>query len=331
MSGVALDKCTLISIFVESVLWGLFVSLYMITIFLLLQKKSNFHKHIPHLVLVTLLFVLCTLHVGLSFARVGNAFFNSPPHPVQYLENMTDTLFRFKYGVLFVEIFIGDLLIVSRSFMLWNKKFVVAIGPTLMAIGTLVAAGGALQSMSSAADAKSVQMWITASYTLALATKTACFLLVAFRVRQIHSLMTANINRHVIVYTALIVLVESGAASLLTAIILLPTFVSGDNAHNIVCDALSPITGITVTTIVAGMTINLSSSTSATTASRPAWNRHSVPRTPISPIKTKKGRWNDYDDDAETPPMTPSPVMSRPESMHHVNQSTGTLNMGIVI
>jgi hypothetical protein len=45
----------------------------------------------------------------------------------------------------------------------------------------------------------------------------------------------------------------------------------------------------------------------------------------------KKSTWNDFDDDSETPPATPSPVMSRPESIYHVNQSTGTLNMGIVL
>ena len=60
-----------------------------------------------------------------------------------------------------------------------------------------------------------------------------------FRVRQIHSTITANVNRHVTVYALLLVLVESGFAALLAAAILLPTFVAKLDAHVIMCDVVS--------------------------------------------------------------------------------------------
>ncbi|KAF8532087.1 hypothetical protein JB92DRAFT_2844416 [Gautieria morchelliformis] len=333
MSGVALDKCSLLSLCIESIFWGLLLCLCMITVFLLLQKKSSIRKYVPRLVLVTLMFILCTMHVGLDFARVSNAFFEfSSQGPISYLENMTDTLYRFKYGVLFVQIFLGDLLIISRSFVLWNKNYYVVLGPTIMAVGTLVAAGGALHAMSDSPSNltfdQQVQMWITASYTLALATKTTCLFLVMFRVRQIHSTITANVNRHVTVYTLMVVLVESGLAALLAAMILLITFVSRLNAHVIMCDVLSPITGLTVTAIVLGMTTKLSTPNPPASPTRPNWNRYSMPRSPVTPSRTKG--WSDFDDDAAaTSPK--SPTMSRPESLYHLNQSTGTLNMAIVI
>lgn len=87
-----------------------------------------------------------------------------------------------------------------------------------------------------------------------------------------------------------------------------------------------------MTSIIVGMTINLSTPNPSPTISRPTWNRYSVPRTPITPSQVnKKGHWDDFDDDTEVTPTTPSPTRSPPESMYHVNQSTGTLNMGIVI
>jgi hypothetical protein len=63
--------------------------------------------------------------------------------------------------------------------------------------------------------------------------------LVMFRVGQIHATITSNVNRHVTVYTLLVVLIESGAAAFFTTAILLPTFVAKQNAHYIVCDAVS--------------------------------------------------------------------------------------------
>ena len=60
-----------------------------------------------------------------------------------------------------------------------------------------------------------------------------------FRVRQIHSTITANVDRHVTVYTLLVVLVESGSAALFGVAILLPTFVAKLNAHVIMCDVVS--------------------------------------------------------------------------------------------
>jgi len=329
MSGVTLDKYSLLSLFVESIFWGLLLSLYMITIFLLLQKKSSLEKHIPRLVLVTVMFVLGTMHIGLNFARVVHAFFKSQD-PISYFEDMTDTLYRFKYAVLFIEMFLGDILIISRSFSLWNKNYYIALGPTLMAAGTLAAAGGALHAMSLAPHDlpynNYVQPWVTSSYALALATKVICLALVMFRVRQIHSTITANVNRHVTVYALLLVLVESGFAALLAAAILLPTFVAKLDAHVIMCDVLSPITGITAVTIIVGMTTKLSAPAPPPTATRPNWNRYSIARTPVTPSQVKKSSWNEFDDD-----MDATPTMSRPESMYHVNQSTGTLNMGIVI
>ncbi|KAF8512851.1 hypothetical protein BU17DRAFT_95885 [Hysterangium stoloniferum] len=332
MSGIALDKSGLLAIFIESVLWGLFLASYMITLYLLFQKKHSHSKHALYAAFVSLLFVLGTMHVAVSFARLLRAFFPNLK-PVEYLMDITNSLFRLKYGVLFLQIFLGDLLIISRCFLLWNKNYMVVIGPIVMATGTLVSAAGALNAMvviarTDVAFDNPVQHWITASYTLALATKLVCFALVVFRVRQIHSLITTNVNRHVTVYTLMVVLVESGMCSLIVSLILLPSFVANSNAHYIICDALSPITGITVTAIIAGITINLSNPSPPqlpVTAARPAWNRYSIGRTPTSP-RVPKSQWNESDDD-----IPPSPIVSDAAGMHHLNKSTGTLNMGIVI
>jgi hypothetical protein len=94
---------------------------------------------------------------------------------------------------------------------------------------------------------------------------------------------------------------------------------------------LSLFKAITLTVIIAGMTINLSNPGPPPAASRPAWNRYSVP-SPTTPSRAQKNQWNDYedDDDAATPDVE-CPVLSRTASMQVVNKSSGTLNSAIVI
>ena len=107
----------------------------LIAVFLLLQKKSNIGQHVPYLVLTAVMFVLCTTvrppvitggittsqpcrespkHVSLSFARLINAFFDSL-NPSAYLGDITTVTFRFKHALLFIQVFIGNLLIVRPS------------------------------------------------------------------------------------------------------------------------------------------------------------------------------------------------------------------------
>lgn len=71
------------------------------------------------------------------------------------------------------------------------------------------------------------------------ATDTLPPVLIVFRVIQIHSTITANVHRHVKVYTLLVILVESGSPALLTAVVLFPTFAARLNAHVIIRDAVS--------------------------------------------------------------------------------------------
>ncbi|GJJ13176.1 hypothetical protein Clacol_007427 [Clathrus columnatus] len=306
MSNFPLDRSSLVSLFVESILWGLFECLYMITLYLLLQKRSNLQKNTPYIIFITIIFTLCTTHAIISFLRLSRAFINAE-RPVDYLANMTDTLYRLKYGFLFIEIFLSDLLIISRCFHLWNKNYIVAVIPGLMSLGTLVSAGGALHAMvsiSNTGDTSSAQVtsWMTAS-------------LVVFRVRQIHNLITANINRHVKVYTIILVLIESGFLSLITTLILLPTVATQNNAHYIMCDVSSPVAGLTVGLIICGMTVNMSNTSHVSSISSRAAGiqRFSIAPNvlPQRPKKTAAGNWNEYDDNdgIHSPTLSNSPSM----------------------
>lgn len=60
-----------------------------------------------------------------------------------------------------------------------------------------------------------------------------------FRVQQIHAELTRNINRHVKIYTGLLVLTESGSLAFLLALILLPLTIAGIDEHAIFCDLVS--------------------------------------------------------------------------------------------
>jgi len=77
MTDIPLDKCSLLAVFVESGLWGerdvayvlgpgltsslgLFFPIYLITVFLLLQKKTNIANYVPYVVLASVMFILCT-------------------------------------------------------------------------------------------------------------------------------------------------------------------------------------------------------------------------------------------------------------------------------
>ncbi|KIJ54232.1 hypothetical protein M422DRAFT_775394 [Sphaerobolus stellatus SS14] len=333
---MALEKVALVSMFIESAIWGLQVPLFPLTVFLLVRKPSELVKHIPHLVIVTVVLVLCFVHLLLSFLRSSHGLVDEL-NPDAYLRNITDVLYRAKYGVLFVVLFIGDIIITSRCFAIWNNNYFVGAIPAMLSVATLVCASGVLHSLVDISNSgrtvdATVQNWFIATYVLALATKLICAGLVVWRVRQIHSEITKNVNRHVKIYTALFVLVESGGLACLVTSIVVPLAITDIDEHILFCDILSPITGIAIMLIIAGRAVEFSNSTSAVVAAH-AVLRQSIPpnrpkiSTRVKPAPTN--RWDDFDDMKGSPGSAPS-IASSPE-YEGINKSSGTLNMAIVI
>ena len=109
-----------------------------------------------------------------------------------------------------------------------------------------------------------VQSWVMATLALTLATQGICLctcstlpefldrcrpidvylvapVLVLFRVQKIHASIISHVNRHVMIYTLMVVLVDSGALAFVTSAALLCTFVAKQNAQYIVSDAVSSL------------------------------------------------------------------------------------------
>lgn len=336
--GGALDKAALVAIFIESILWGFLALMFPLVMFLLLRNGSGNLKHIPQTLMVIIMFILCTAHIVMSYLRTTQAFTGeSKLDPTRYLANITDNLYRGKYGMLFIAIFLGDLVIVSRCLALWNKNYFVVLAPTALAVATLVCAAGTLNSLAIVAhtnitSSHHVHTWMVATYSLALATKLVCLGLILFRIHQIHATLTSNVNRHVKIFTTLVALNESGAVALLFTLFLLPTAALDISEHVIFCDALSPIMGITVLGIIAGMSIDFSNARATHSVSHPVF-RHSVNR-PTAVQRAASRRWNDFDhdfEDAKAIESPKSPTSSSNNLTDEAFKSSGTLNTSVVI
>ncbi|KAJ3002432.1 hypothetical protein NUW54_g5851 [Trametes sanguinea] len=229
-------KSKLVSIFVQSVLYGIYVTLFFTTTDALLQRP--------------------TMHVATNFSRIILAFVvhaDSPGGPAAFFNELSNFTQMFGSTLYVLQTLLGDGMVLYRCYLVWERKWIVIAIPCLLLLGSTVTGIGILYSFDKVVPQASIFVvqlnhWITAFFSMTFVTNFICTALVAFRVWA-KNRSTLSLKHHKL-RPVMVLIVESSACYSATLLALLILYNVNSWFQYVVLDAVSAIVGIVFSLIM---------------------------------------------------------------------------------
>ncbi|KAI0754396.1 hypothetical protein C8Q80DRAFT_1226442 [Daedaleopsis nitida] len=256
------DLSALVGFGCEAVCWRTYLVLFLASVILLLRRART---NIPVFIANFVLFVSCTAHFAIEF----NHFYTTLGGTgVEGFANETPQLIGADILISLSD-FVGDLILVYRCWVIWNKSFWVVFLPLLTATAgfacILVVAHFVLMlSPSSPVPPAAIVPLGTAGYVLPLATNIMTTALIVAKLwltaynaqRRIGDRLPGAVHA---AQRAVAIIVESGLLYLVTQLVFVVLFALGHPAQAIVAVVAVQIYGIAPTLIVIRVALGISS------------------------------------------------------------------------
>ncbi|KAG2141050.1 hypothetical protein DEU56DRAFT_281421 [Suillus clintonianus] len=249
--GIPLDKASFLAVFLETLFYGVFLTLYWLTLFVLF-KKTDIQRQLL-IPVATLLLCVATAHLIIDFVRALEAFvFKVDTIGADtYYSNLASPLDLASKALYITQTTLADGVVVWRCHVLNNRSLLVAIPGCIVllvnaAIGYYVvwslSRTPGLTSVSTAASG-----CITTFYTLTMLVSLTCTISIAWRIYHTRRLMPGGLATLLPVF---IVVIESGALYATSVLALLISFLVSSNGEYIMLNIIPPIVGVTFCLII---------------------------------------------------------------------------------
>lgn len=261
----------LVSLWVETLLYGVFTVLYFICMYILLYRQSverfALRTHLINIMVATLIYLLSTAHVSVNLARSIRAFLEEDD-PEAFFAGFHDPIHWVKQLLYNMTVMCADTLLLYRCYIVWARNWKVVVLPAAVLAGGSAAGYMSVYSFSVAdgGDASlysgNIRKWATITYALWLIFNLSTTGLIAFRVwnhsRNMRSVFantsTAKYNR------VISMVIESGAIYCFALAIFLILYTTGTQGQRVVFDALAQIAGIMPVLIIVRIALGLNPS-----------------------------------------------------------------------
>ncbi|KAF8983976.1 hypothetical protein BDQ17DRAFT_1548884 [Cyathus striatus] len=265
--SVSLSEITLASIFVESLLYGIFIVLFISSTTILLKKfgKITDRNVTRRLLFVsTLMFILGTIHISADLRRIFDAFITHKDDTEQYLNQVNTTIYLVKSLAYAMQTLVGDAFILYRLYLVWNGDKRVVYPVSICFIASICVAVGSLRALRLNSPTvpvfvRSLQQWIACFFSLTLMTNFSSTILIASRIwwtrRQTRQIQMGGRN----LSPAAMVIIESGSIYSVCLVILLVLYISGNYATYIALDTAAQITGVVFSLVIVRVALGISS------------------------------------------------------------------------
>ncbi|TFY71104.1 hypothetical protein EVG20_g1889 [Dentipellis fragilis] len=244
--NLPLDQANLAAIFVESIMYGICLTMGAVTtlVFLRMSGESGLANR-RLLSALLLMLILATTHMGLSFSRVFLGFIlkrdSTPGGPAAYFANLSDKIFIAKNGVFVVQTVLGDSVNIWRCYVVFGKSWKMIVVPTVIMLAgfTSHAADGPIFGLPSE--------WIKSFHTLMLVTTLYCTetLLdagaIAYKIASTGHFKDQSFYN---LLPVLFIVVETGAIYTSSLVAFLVAFLVNSNGQYIAIDLITPLVPI---------------------------------------------------------------------------------------
>ncbi|KAF8527398.1 hypothetical protein BU17DRAFT_81533 [Hysterangium stoloniferum] len=294
---ISLDKAGIIAIFIEAIMFGIEALVFVSAVYLLHGAKHTRTLLFKFSTVITM-FLLNTIYMGSSLRRLLNAFIGNPhdeliPDPAGYLADLTGFLYRFQTIIIIVQFIMLDVLVAYRCYMIWGRRLVVTIIPSIGILAYLVTGIAAIHAFatytSDTVFTGITMKWVSATFSITLFTKLACFVTIITGTRWHRSNGSWRTEylkgaQKRLVYKTVLLGIETGFLAVIGSLVLVPVYLAGQNAQSIVLDAMSPLTGLSFLLIIIAALLGFTPSMSGPSRRRRAGHfpQHHVSVPPMS-------------------------------------------------
>ncbi|KAG0706626.1 hypothetical protein DFH29DRAFT_134810 [Suillus ampliporus] len=249
--GIPVVKAAFFGLFLETLFYGVFLTLYWLTLFILL-KKTGIQRQLL-IPVATLLLCIATTHLVINFVRGLEAFVFQVDtiNANAYYSDLASPLDLASMALSITQITLADGVVIWRCHVVNNRSVLFAIPgcivlPANGAIGCYVVWSFSRtyppSNVSTAASG-----CIATFYTLTMLISVTCTSLIAWRIYHTRHSMPGGLAALLPVF---VVVVESGALYAMSVLGLLLAFVIGSHGEYVMVDVITPTVGITFCLIV---------------------------------------------------------------------------------
>jgi len=251
---IPLDKAELLSVLLETLLYGFSLLMFATTIWTLLSQRSTHTLNRKMFTAACALLLVSTAHLVIDIIRIMEGLIlyrdTYPGGPVAYFSDVSQWTFVSKNYVFTAQTLIGDGVVLYRCYAVWQSKLVMIL-PVLLWCATVATGIGAPYTGSKVTQSKvfggTLAQWITWFWAMALATNLLTTFLLVSRIWYVHrkaKRLCAN-SRTSQLQRILHILVDSGVIYSLTLLVSLICFLSQSNSQYVMLDVVTPIISIT--------------------------------------------------------------------------------------
>ncbi|KAI0742409.1 hypothetical protein C8Q80DRAFT_1221032 [Daedaleopsis nitida] len=264
-----LPRAEIIALFLESMLFGAFVVLYCISMWILMYRekhhgRSKLHKWMSGT--ATVMFLLAIAHLCFDVQRAIDGFIThggTPTGTLDFYNRLSNPTHVGKTVIYITQTLVGDAFVAYRLYVVWGRNSWILVLPILLLLGTAVAGYGICYELTQvkrpgAIFQSNLVPWITSFFSLSLTTNVIATFLITGRIVWSNQ----KVKRYRAGYAALTnwgvveTIVQSAAIYSAALASLLATYVSGSNAQYVCLDSLQPLIGIVFTLIIIRVGLN---------------------------------------------------------------------------
>lgn len=249
--GITLSEALLLAFFLETLFYGVFLTLYWLTLVILL-KKCGIQRDL-FIPVATLLLCIATAHLIIDLVRALEAFIFSvyTIGANAYYSNLASPLELAKTALYITQPTIADAVLVWRCYVLNDRNLLVGIPGCVVLLTNGAIGYYVVWSLSRASTGSTVYTTvpglISTFYILTMLISVICTSLISWRIyRSRHS----KPDGPAAFLPVLIVVVESGILYATSVLALLLAFLTGSNGQYPAMDIGPPIVGIVFCLII---------------------------------------------------------------------------------
>ncbi|KAF8628852.1 hypothetical protein AX17_005912 [Amanita inopinata Kibby_2008] len=236
-SSFSFELANVAAVWVEAVLYGIYVCLFAESLYIMFKKRTNAGPALTFRIVTIIMFFVATAHVAINLYRFLRPYLQPQKFAQSsgYILDLDDRTNLTVNVLLCVMTWLGDALVIYRCFLVWdNNYFIIAI-PVALLTGCLIVTTVAFYfgTHPDTASSAHVVQWLSPVYALAFAQNTLTTILIVFKLWKVHRTSTRssvhNAGSRLGVVKIMRIVVES---ALLYTIQLLIVVILGAMKHN---------------------------------------------------------------------------------------------------
>lgn len=290
---MALGTVRAVATWVETLLYGVHVCLFIECMYLLRRRGSLKTTAATVFTFASItLFVLSTIHTVLNLVRFINTFvvLDSIEAETYWLDFSHGEILTY-YVLTGVQTWLGDILIIYRCWFIFNKKFISIIIPALLVLASIIIT--AVTYTGAVKDPVTAIALADTIFPLSLAQNLMTTGLILYKIMKQHyrlsalSIDTSTTHSFSSMLTVARLIIESAALYLLAILLLVIFYFAGNDVAEVFQACITPTIGINFTLLSLRL---------ATISDSDAWGSRSTPagvhsRSTVANVRFRTSDW----------------------------------------